>query len=138
MVIFLSARRFFRAVIPSIPSRNSLGSSSGYPANVDIWKAILSSLSSNSDSDSLSELLLMFEALGYPEEGVLDLGSSAMGLGGLGEGVRRIPAPSGSVTRLGSGSIGDTGCAAGWVLVNQECAIKSSSSYTSSLKFLAS
>ena len=102
-----------------------------------IWKAISSSLSSNSGSDSLSELLLMFEALGYPDEGVLDLGSGAMGLGGLGEGVCRIPAPSDSVTRLGSGSMGDTGCAAGWVSVNRECVMKSSSSCTSSLKSLA-
>src|ERR1700757_2511702 len=113
MVIFLSARRFFRAVIPSIPSRNSLGSSSGYPANVGIWKAILSLLFSNSDSDSLSELLLMFEALGYLDEGVLDLGRGAIGLGGLGEGVRKISIPSGSVTRLGSRSMDNTGCAAG-------------------------
>ena len=105
--------------------------------NVGIWKAISSSLSSNSGSDSLSELLLMFEALGYPDEGVLDLGSGAMGLGGLGEGVRRIPASSGSVTRLGSGSMGDTGCAAGWVSVNRECAMKSSNSCASSLKSLA-
>ena len=118
MAIFLSSGRFFRAVIPSIPLRNSLESSSGYPANVGILKAISSSLSLNSDSDSLSALLLMFETLGYPDEGVLDLGSGAMGLSGLGEGVCRIPAPSGSVTRLGSGSMGDTGCAAGWVSVN--------------------
>ena len=100
-------------MIPSILSRNSLGSSSGYPANVGIWKVILLSLSSNSGSDLLSELLLMFEILGYPDEGVLDLGSGAMGLGGLGEGICRIPALSGSVTRLGNRSMGDTGCAAG-------------------------
>ena len=137
MVFFLSGERFFRAAIPSIPSRNSLESSSGYLVNMDILKAISSSLSSNSGSDSLSELLLMFEVLEYSDEGVLDLGRGAMCLGGLREGVRRIPAPSDSVTRLSSESMSDPGCAAGWVSVNRECAMKSSNSCASSLKSLA-
>ena len=55
----------------------------------------------------------MFEALEYLDEDVLDLGSSAMGLGGLGEGVHRFPAPFGSDTRLDSRLMSDTGCTTG-------------------------
>ena len=76
-LICLWVDKSLKAAIPSIASMNSLGSSSGYPANVGSIVPISSSLSSDSVSisETGSELLAVD---GYELEGARDLRGGAL------------------------------------------------------------